>query len=402
MKILMLLYLKYPDIRVVKEVISLLKENHEVYILASNNGRETEIIKDGTLTIIRPKEWSNNYIWKSLRYFWNSVNFSDNWLRCKVDKIVAEEKIEVIHVHDLRLVKTGAQVAKKYNISIIADLHENYPAAIQAYIADSSLKSVIRRYTVDQYQRWITYERLILQEVDAIITVVEEAKQRLVNSYGIAEKKIYVVSNTEDIESFANIIKDEKIIKKYEADTMISYIGGVDAHRGIETVLKAIPKIIKNIPNFKFIIVGGNNDVYERSLKTLVKKLNIEKYAEFLGRIPFHEVPSYVLASKMGIIPQFASEHSNYTVPHKLFQYLTLGKPVIVSDCKPLKRIVEEGKCGIVFQSNNANDLADKININNLQKLSVNARKIVEEKYKWKNDEVELLKLYEKLDKLKA
>lgn len=280
----------------------------------------------------------------------------------------------------------------------MADLHENYPAAIKSYVEDNSLKSIIRRYTVDRYLRWVDYEKRILKQVDAVIGVVDEAKERIVRDCGIEPFKVHIVSNTESSSDFGNMPVDKSIVEKHKDDFLISYIGGVDCHRGLDTVIKAMPKIVDKIPKAVLLIAGGKDDTYERELKKLAAVYGVTANIVFLGRIPFSQVPSYIAASKMGIIPQVASEHGNYTVPHKLFQYMTLGKPVIVSDCRPLKRIVEEYNCGLVFHACDSVSLATCVDrMDDVNKLGQNALKAVNEKYSWEQDELRLLEMYENI-----
>ena len=398
MNIFMLLYLKYPDIRVEKEVNSLLKKGYSITIMAANDGNQAEITTEGNLTIYRPHEWSYSYIWTGFHYFWGSINFVNKWVLKKCREYISDKHFDVIHVHDLRLVKVGVLLAKQFDMKVIADLHENYPAAIKSYVMDNSIKSIIRRYSVDRYSRWVAYEKQILQEVDAVIAVVDEAKTRIVRDCKISPEKVYVVSNTESMNYFGKMSIDTAIANNYKGKFVISYIGGVDFHRGLDTVIKAMPQILKKKTNAILLIVGGKDDHCERSLKALAKSCGVEENVRFLGRIPFSQVPSYIAASDMGIIPQYASEHGNYTVPHKLFQYMVLGKPVIVSDCYPLKRIVSEYDCGLVFNSNDSGSLGECFaKPVDSDRLGINALKAVREKYNWEEDEQRLFALYSSL-----
>ena len=398
MNIFMLLYLKYPDIRVEKEVNSLLKKGYSITIMAANDGNQAEITTEGNLTIYRPHEWSYSCLWTGFHYFWGSINFVNKWVLKKCQEYISDKHFDVIHVHDLRLVKVGVLLAKQFNMKVIADLHENYPAAIKSYVMDNSIKSIIRRYSVDRYSRWVAYERQILQEVDAVIAVVDEAKTRIVRDCKISPEKVYVVSNTESMTSFGKMSIDTAIANNYKGKFIISYIGGVDFHRGLDTVVKAMPQILKKKTNAILLIVGGKDDHCERSLKALAKSCGVEDKVKFLGRIPFSQVPSYIAASDVGIISQFASEHANYTVPHKLFQYMVLGKPVIVSDCYPLKRIVSEYDCGLIFKSNDSVSLGECFaKPVDSDRLGINALKAVREKYNWEEDEQRLFTLYSSL-----
>ena len=81
---------------------------------------------------------------------------------------------------------------------------------------------------------------------------------------------------------------------------------------------------------------------------------------------------------------------------------MAMAKPVIVSSAKPLARIVKETRAGLVFRSEDADDLAKAIieiyedrDLSN--KLSTAGQKSVKEKFNWQKEGEKLLKLYESL-----
>ena len=81
---------------------------------------------------------------------------------------------------------------------------------------------------------------------------------------------------------------------------------------------------------------------------------------------------------------------------------MLMGKPVIVSDCRPLKRIVEETQAGLVFRSGDAQDLADKIialyRDGALREvLGQRGHEAALNRYSWKRESRKIITLYEEL-----
>jgi glycosyltransferase involved in cell wall biosynthesis len=77
--------------------------------------------------------------------------------------------------------------------------------------------------------------------------------------------------------------------------------------------------------------------------------------------LPLDQVWKQITESSICVIPHRKNPHTDTTVPHKLFQYMLAGRPVIVSDCAPLERIVSDAQCGLIFRSGDSADLADKV-----------------------------------------
>jgi glycosyltransferase involved in cell wall biosynthesis len=403
-RILMLLDRFFPpDIRVEKEARTLLKAGHDVFLLSLGRG---EMLNDELVEGIRVirKKLPQSLPRRVWNFLWFQASFVHPILGRALADTIKEYGVEAIHAHDLPMVKTAISVAKKFNIPLIADLHENYPEGVRAW---SKVKmSLIRKLfnLLSPIWRWKRLERMVLQRVDRIITVVDEAKNHYVNDCGVSPEKVTVVMNAEDLEEFGNLEIDESLVTKYENDFVISYIGGFGPHRGIDTAIKSMPTVLEEIPDARLLLVGKGSGEFDKEMRELCKDLNVENNVVFTDWVDFRLVPSYIALSDVCLVPHHASGHTNTTIPHKLFQYMAMRKPVIVTDCKPLKRIVEECDCGIVVPSGDRNEMAEAViklyNDRELAaKLGANGRNAVEGKYNWENEAKKLCELYERLEK---
>ena len=386
-----------PDIRVDKEARTLLSAGHQVFLLSRRiNDLPSEELIDGT-RVVRKNE-SRKLPKKAWDFFQFLAFFVHPFWENALREAAIRCQAEAIHVHDLPLVKTGLSIARKLSIPLIADLHENYPEAIKAYPPSWKAKLI----KPIMLKRWKQVEKTSVRQADRIISVVDEARQHYVSNCGIPAEKVTVVMNTEDLDYFYSLPIQEEIIKQYEPYFTISYIGGFGRHRGIETAISAMPEILSEIRNARLILVGSG--VNEKELRELARKKGMDDAVEFTGWQPFNLVPSYIVTSKVCLIPHIASGHTNSTIPHKLFQYLAMGKPVVVSSAKPLARIVQETGAGLVYPSGDAGALARAvISIYQDKKLAARfgdaGRRAVKEKYNWSMEGEKLVNLYRDLEK---
>lgn len=387
-----------PDIRVEKEARSLLKAGHEIFLLsAGKNGMSNEETVEG-IRVIR-KRLPQSFPRRAWNYSCFQAFFIHPFWKNALESAVKQYKVEVIHVHDLPLVKTGLTAAHKFNLPLIADLHENYPEAIRIY--PKSLRGKVLNLLMPLW-RWKRLERFCVQQADKVITVVNEAKQHYINDCGISQEKVTVVMNTEDLDYFYSLPIDEEIIKKYQPYFTISYIGGFGRHRGIQTAISAMPEILSKIPQAKLLLVGSGGN--ETELRELAKTEKVEQAVEFTCWQPFDLVPSYIAASEVCLIPHIASGHTNTTIPHKIFQCMAIGKPLVVSSAKPLERIVKETGGGLVFPSGDAEAFAKAVirihRDNGLAiKLGEAGKKATKQRYNWELESQKLEKLYQGLTK---
>jgi glycosyltransferase involved in cell wall biosynthesis len=91
---------------------------------------------------------------------------------------------------------------------------------------------------------------------------------------------------------------------------------------------------------------------------THAERTGVAESTEFTGWLELDEAMGRVADADIALVPHVRSAHTDATVPHKLFQYMALGRPVVVSDCGPLARIVDETGAGRVFASGDAASLA--------------------------------------------
>jgi len=393
-KILMLLENSFPpDIRVEKEAKSLLEAGFD-FSLVCANGKDLD-------------NWNGMKIYKvpikkdKFSKLKRLVSIIHPDFYRYLDNLFQKEKFDILHVHDLRLVPTALKIKEKYGCKVVADLHENYPAGVKEWNKSvSGLKGFIKK-AIDNYDKWFKIEKEVVKKVDKIIAVVDEMKERMINQHNIPEDKILVISNLEDEDFVKKAKVDESLIKKYKDKFIILYIGGFGAHRGIDTAIKGMKYIDKD--DVLLLLVGKGNEKIENEFRNLIKKNHLENKVEIVGWQPFEKVFTYQKLANICIVPHNNNEHTNNTIPHKLYQYMMVGKPIVVSSCPPLARVVKEANSGLVFKAGDDKDFADKI-------LKIYEDKMLQEKFSkngliytfeqnhtWQNEGKKLVELYRKI-----
>ncbi|MBE9511797.1 MAG: glycosyltransferase family 4 protein [Bacteroidetes bacterium] len=381
MKILMVLDREFPpDIRVENEIEALSDNGHEIHLACYTRQNRPQFEKKDKLIIHRKK--ISTFLYKSsvaALIFPFYFHFWKNFL----SKILAKEKFDTIHIHDLPLVGVGIKMKKQFSVSITADLHENWPAYLRIARHTKTLPGRI----LSPNKLWVKHEKKILSESDQIIVVADEAKTRLI-SKGIDATRIKIVSNTLNIKHFT---LPEK--KKENSETILFYAGGIQYHRGLHTVIKALAKTENK--NLKFWILGEG--VEKKNLKKLTNTLNLANSVKFFGWKSFDEMIELLSQADIAMIPHIKSDHTDTTIPHKLFQYMFAGVPVIATNCIPIKRVIDETQSGVCYASNDDKELAaifDSISPKDQIILGDNGKKWVIKKYNWENEAKSLNQIY--------
>jgi len=93
------------------------------------------------------------------------------------------------------------------------------------------------------------------------------------------------------------------------------------------------------------------------------------------------------------LIPHRVTAHTNSTIPNKLFEYMLLGKPVLATDMVPVRRLLDETQCGMVYRTHEEGVEA-LIRLRDMtlrRRLGENGRRAVLDRYRWDRDGVRLV-----------
>jgi len=376
------------DSRVEKEVQTLFNAGHEIIVAAITTTGLPYLEKRQNCTVFRKSmsRFVNKSSVGALKfpvyfYFWKRY----------IRKILSDHNVDVIHIHDLPLCRIGLQFKKKYNLKLVIDLHENWPALLSVSVHTNTLAGRI----LSSEKQWREYEKSCTEKADAIITVVDEMKNRI-TAPGISAGKIYVLENTPEVGE-----QKELVFERDNDYFTLLYVGGISYHRGLQYVIEGMSLMEKDIPVRLWIAGQGK---YSSVLINLVRKLDLGSKVEFFGQLSKNEVENLMRKSDFGLIPHLRSEQSDNSSPNKLFEYMASGLPVLASNCISVKRVLEETNSGITYIYDSPSDFAGKVrglfaDRKNTQVFSMNGIDAVRKKYNWQQGSSSLIKLYRDLDK---
>jgi glycosyltransferase involved in cell wall biosynthesis len=176
---------------------------------------------------------------------------------------------------------------------------------------------------------------------------------------------------------------------KLEGKFLILYHGALGLGRtdGILAVINSLKTLRSRHKNITLLLLGGGDGL--SLLKKAIRESQLEQAVLVHQSVDYSDVPKFIAACDLGIVPLPDSPNWRYQCPLKLLEYMAMGKVVIVTDIPAHRTVIGTCKCGIYVKSIDPMEIAEAIDYayDNLEKLNEWGRlgkAIVEKEYSWK------------------
>lgn len=386
--VLMILNSGFPDVRACQQADALEENGFEVWIVVdSNSGKKTSGIDESKYRTISVPVIEG----KAAR-----VRFLLTWdlpsLRRKVfvelETHDLKHRIFAVHVFDLPWSVFAERISKALNARFVIDFKEPWPALHDILKPSSTMEAIIRlvRSSASVRER----ERSISQRADHIFVVVEENRERLQGF--VPGNKVSVVSNTKEFDGLPRnlALNDSKPLN-------VLYHGTIQDFRGLRTVSRAVAT--GKLKDFQFTALGFVAGSAEKKwMSEFIAAHKIPNFTLIDWSNDIDYVKSLLAASDIFMIPHERNELTEFTIPNKLFEYFGSGKPVICSDVRPLKRVVEGTGSGVVFAAGDPDDFVEKLlsmkPAEVRKHMAKNAIVAAQNEYNWERDARTLVTAY--------
>ncbi len=392
-RILMVLDQPFPqDIRVLNEALSLLGAGMQVTLLSIGpDDRPTEDSYRG-ITILRFKVPGKLRNW--MRGMAGSVPLLTVFLAWLLPRVHRRHPFDCLHMHDLYLVGGGLAGAKRLKLPLVADLHENWVRTLSDYAWST-------RYPAKLFINiacWKKLQRRWLLAADRVIAVADEGRRYLTEA-GIPGSKITLVPNTINTQDFDRYPLFGDVLAEVRSPFSLVYTGTIELNRGLNTLIRAMV-LVRNVAPARLFIVGKGR--IRPDLEALAHSLGLRNHIIFAGWRPQEYMKSYIVGCDVCMLPRQKTAQTDAAIPHKLFHYMYLQRPVVATDCIPLQRIINDAQCGIICRSGDPKSMSEAIltlyhDPDLRRRMGIAGHQAIQQRYSWDHTAQGLVRLYQEL-----
>lgn len=183
---------------------------------------------------------------------------------------------------------------------------------------------------------------------------------------------------------------------------VLMYHGTLVERHGLHTAIEAMSGLRERIPGLRFDIYGEETGYLKERILPLVSRLGLKDRVEFFGEQPQAVIAQAVANCSLGVVPNLRTVFTEINFPTRIFEYLALGKPVIVPDTRGVRDYFGADQI-LFFKPGDVVSLASKIQwvFDNPQKTGalVRAGQEVYRRHLWKDEEWRMIALLSRLVK---
>ncbi|HEX3600143.1 MAG TPA: glycosyltransferase family 4 protein, partial [Lacipirellulaceae bacterium] len=237
--------------------------------------------------------------------------------------VAVRRGIDVVHAHNPPdfLVLIGG-FWRMFGKKFIFDQHDIAP---QMYLSRFS-KPGNRML----HRMLVFFERLSCRWADHVIATNDSYKQLLIERYGIPAKRITVVRNGPEPWHLNHFDPDAAL--RDGKPIVIGYVGMMGRQDGIDYLLRALG-ILRHEhirSDWRCVLIGKGPAMEE--LQKLAVELGISQDVLFTGWVDYEQVPRYLAATDICVVPDPSNEYNDHSTIVKIMEYMAQAKPVVAFD----------------------------------------------------------------------
>jgi len=284
-----------------------------------------------------------------------------NPLSLKAAKCIRQHSVDVVYATGTRIGE-GLVAGILAGRPVLCDVRNPWSVQWKDHRQSMSLKTFVG-YNVRRI-RFLTEERLI-HRAGRIVAYSHGIKKWLTVEHGLDEGEITVIPPHVDVTLFQPDGDPSTVRSRYglENSFVVMYVGAFTYMRGMDVLVEALHMTRSAVGDVKLMLVGPlppGIAPYTRALRAKIHALGLDGEVVFTGYVPFQEVPQYIAAADVCVVPHRRNFTYEISPPVKILEYMASQKPIVTTDVG-IKDFVVHGETGLVVEPENPSAMAEAI-----------------------------------------
>lgn len=324
--------------------IQLLQElGYEVHVAA--NFQEDDPLMQKRADAFKEQLQNEGVVVIDLPFHRNPLSIENLTAYRSLKKIIDQQQYDMIHCHSPvggALGRLAARQTRKNGTKVLYTAHGFH------FFKGASLKNWLLYYPVEKVLSTLT---------DCLITINPEDYQQAYHRK-FRSKRIEKINGVGiDLNKFALTNEDRRksLRRAYgynEHDKLLVYVGELSHRKNQAFAIRLMSHVVKQVPSARLLLVGDGDK--EKELEKMIYDLKLQNHVQLLGFR--RDVPELMALSDMAL-----STSRQEGLPVNVMEAMATGLPLVVSNCRGNRDLVQNGANGYVMEEMDEEQFAYRI-----------------------------------------
>ncbi len=361
---------------------SLREAGHDIFIVTPRRGNDVSEYRDQEIIEVPPLR--SRAIGSDLRYYLYNRRMVQ-----ALSRIIRERSPDVLYERYSLYSTAGMQMARRFDLPRILEVNSLL------------VEEQKHRIHFPRIALWV--ENRIVRSAPAVIVVSSPLRDAFIRR-GMDPARITIMPMAVDVRRFHPDVPPADLRSRFqlEGKTIVGYVGTLTAWHGIELLFNVAERLKAENEAMVILIIGGDEQKVQEE-REMVQARRLGDYLIFAGSVPYTEVPHYISAMDVAVIPGSLE----WASPTKLFEYQAMGKPSVAPRLVPVQDVLTDGVEGLLFSPGDVGELTQcllRLHRNPAERLEMGrrARRRVLERHAWEHNTRRILEMFDRMLKEKG
>jgi glycosyltransferase involved in cell wall biosynthesis len=361
-------------VRIYEEARALIRQGHQVAICTYHNGRDIDGLETYRIPAIR---WYNKLeAGPSLHKL-----YLDFLLLGLARNVARRWQPDVLHGHLHEGALLAGVLGRLLHRPSLGDLQGSLTGELLAhrFLGGNRLLLSPLRFV----------ERAINRLPDVLVASCDQVATELRTCFAVPD--VLLAPDGVDTQTFHPGVSADNLAQLVPTGRpIVVYLGLLNEYQGLSDLLSAVPRVLQQIPEAHFLIMGYPN---EETYRQQALELGVGDRVTFTGRVDYQQAPRYLALGSVAVSPKKGSTESN----GKLYNYMAMALPTVVFDTPVNREIL--GEAGVYVPVGDVDGLAAALarlltDRQMASDLGARLRRRVVEQFSWDYTARQLLSAY--------
>jgi len=302
-------------------------------------------------------------------------------------RLLFEEKPDIIHAHQYPVFFS--------DISAFISKIKKTPLILNVHII-SDAKSPLSQLVSNLYYSTLGLHTLRTADMVVVPSLAYKSK---ISQMNVAPLKIRVIPYGIDTKKFQKTIDTAAFRARYhcQGSKIILSVGRLNYQKGFHYLIQAMPKILKQVPTAKLVIIGEGEQL--SFLQELTQSIGVREHVVFAGALSQEEIPEAYSAADVFVLP---SLFESFGI--SLIEAQAAGKPVVGTNAGGAPEALVNGQTGYLVEPGNVSQLVMAVlrllsDETMASRFGFRGRQFVGENFDFKNTVLKIVDSYNEIAK---